>query len=145
MWSWRFDVRPEPGEEVELVISLRERCAFRLNGVRYEFRAKGFTRRNFELMQRDTVVASAKVGSFRRTFDLEYRGYHLTLKAKSMFRRAFLLLRDEELLGTVTPTSILGHGAAAELSELLEPPAQLFVVWLVLVMWKREVATAGAA
>ena len=143
--SSRFNARVAPRVEVELKVSLRERCVFRLDGERYEFRAKGLIHRKFDLIQRDTVIATAKVSNLRRAFDIEYRGYRLTLKAKSMFRRAFLLLRDEDVIGTVTPTSLLGHGAVAEFPDMLTTPAQLFVVWLVLVMWKREVAAAGAS
>ncbi len=145
MWSWRFNVRASPGPDVELNVSLRERCGFRLGSARYEFRAKGILHRTFDLLEGDTVIATAKASNLRRTFDIEHRGRRLTLKAKGIFRRTFLLLEGDDLLGTITPTSLLWYRAIAELPESIPAPGQLFIVWLVLVMWKREVAAAGAS
>ena len=54
-----------------------------------------------------------------------------------MLGRAFELKRGGDRVGSVAPTSALKRSARISLPGELSVPVQVFITWLVLVMWKR--------
>ena len=55
------------------------------------------------------------------------------------------VLVDGRAVGAITPASAWSRRASAELPAALPLPVQVFVVWLAMLLWKREQDAAAAA
>jgi hypothetical protein len=100
----------------------------------------------FILESAASVLARAeKPSSLRRSFIIEHSGTQYTLCAKSVFRRAFLLLDDSTQVGSISPEGIFTRRARVDLPEELSLVVKVFIVWLAVILWKRESDSAVAA
>ena len=75
---------------------------------------------------------------------LRHGGRELELRAASALRRQFLLLDGGTEVGVIDPQSIWTRSADVEFRIPLPEAVQAFIVWLTLLLWKRE-ADGGAA
>ena len=69
------------------------------------------------------------------------------LKALSAFRRKCGVFRDVWPIGSIEPESWLGRRARVQFTTEVSPVLQAFLVWLTLLLWKRDansVAAGGA-
>ncbi|MFW5952078.1 MAG: hypothetical protein ACOCVZ_08195 [Gemmatimonadota bacterium] len=143
-YSWDFRVM-DGGREVAFLDRrvLREQASFALSGDRYTARRTSLARGTFVLEGPTGVLARAtKTGIFRREFEVEAGPERWLLRAVSPLTREFQLLRDGVLLGTVQPVAILRRRARLDLSDAVPAPLQVFVAFLVLVLWKRAADAA---
>jgi hypothetical protein len=91
------------------------------------------------------LVASARQPSaFFRAFEVELTGRRFELKAVSVWSREFGLYEGETLIGRIGPASWLGRSAVLDLPAALPTEVQVFLFWLVLVLWKRAASNAAA-
>ena len=141
-FSWRFRIEAERETLTNLNVTLWERCAFALDEDDYVMRSVGGLRGRFQLRRGDEILAAAKVSTMRRRFLVDHAGVEYELRARGVMQRTFLLRRGEVVIGNVTPSSPFGRRAVAELPAVLPLPVRLFISWLVIVMWKREVVVA---
>ena len=101
---------------------------------------------DFVIERAGTVLARATKSSiFTHTMIIKHGGREYTLRKKSVWRRAFFLLEGERQLGSIAPTSIWTRHATADLPPEWPLYLQAFVIWLTLLLWKREGAAAGSA
>lgn len=138
--SWDFQVL-EGGVELAVIDKswLRERGIFTIDGRTYTFARTSVLRGAFTLEHDGRVLAEAvKPSPFLRSFEITANGDSYSLRAASPFRRKFLLLRRESVLGEIEPLSLFGREATARLPKEMQKPLQLFVVFLVLVLWRRS-------
>jgi hypothetical protein len=85
------------------------------------------------------VVARAeRPNRWTSVFDIEHLGHRYTLRAKSAFRRQFLLLEGATQVGTVSPEGLFTRKAAVWLPQSLPLFLQVFIVWLAMTLWKHE-------
>jgi hypothetical protein len=99
---------------------------------------------DFVLSSRGSVLARAqKPSAFRRTFIIAHGDKHYRLQAKSAFRRAFELRDGDRVVGSLSPRDMFTRRMAADLPETLPLPLKLFMMWLAVIMWKREAESAG--
>jgi replicative DNA helicase len=70
-------------------------------------------------------------------------GGQFELKPCSMFSRGFELLKDDAVVGKLTPGSFLGRRMEVDLPETLPLPVRAFGVWLAILLWKRDSDAAG--
>ncbi len=116
----------------------RERAEVVIEDQIYVFARESMLQGTFALRQSDQVLASArKTSVFMRAFDVETEGRQLTLSAVSVWRREFGLYHDGIQIGCIYPRSWLGRTAVIDLPEELTLPTQVFLFWLVLVLWRR--------
>ncbi len=116
----------------------REAGSFRLEGEDYSVGRRGLMSGNFFLESRAEVLASAeKPSAFFRRFLVAIGDDDYELAARSAFVRAFDLRREGRSVGSVEPTSIFTRSARVDLPDL-PLPVQVFLTWLVLVVWKRQ-------
>jgi hypothetical protein len=98
----------------------------------------------FVLESRGTVVARAhKPSAWTRRLLIEFGGAQFELKPESSFTRGFKLLKDERIVGTLSPASFLNRRINVELPEDLPLQLRAFVVWLTVLLWRREAAAAA--
>lgn len=145
--SWDFRVLEPSGREVaEIDVAvLRERATVQIDGSTYELAREGMLRGAFLLEKSGEVLARAeKPSAFRRLFHIEHAGTHYTMSQRSLLRRAFVLRRGDDEVGTVAPERFLGRRVRVELPDDLPVPAAVFVIWLAILLWKRSSKSAGS-
>ncbi len=126
----------------------REKALLTVQGVDYRVYREGLMSGDFILASGESVLARAKKPSaLRRTFIIEHGGRHYTLRAKSAFQRAFELLDGDRVVGSVSPRGIFTRRAAVDLPEDMPLFVKVFIIWLAVILWKREsdaAVTAGS-
>jgi hypothetical protein len=145
-FSWDFYV-VEDGRKIAFIDRhwFRERASFSLDGESYGVRRTSVVRGTFVLEHAGSVLAEAiKPSSFRRSFDISVGADRYSLTAASAFRREFRLFRGGAPVGTINPVSVLGRSATAAFGDGIPRAVQLFVVFLVLVLWKRAADAASS-
>ena len=117
----------------------REAGSFRLDGERYSVGRRGLMFGAFFLEGPDAVLATAdKPSAFFRRFVVQVGDDVYELAARSAFLRAFDLRLGRRRVGSVEPKSIFTRSARADLPDDLPVPVQVFLTWLVLLLWKRQ-------
>lgn len=122
----------------------REEGEMLIEGVAYKAYREGITGGAF-LFERDgTVLARCeKPCTWTRILLIEYNARHYTLKPASMWGHGFAALLDEQEIGTIKPKGIGSRKAIVNFAVELPLTLQLFMLWLVLIFWKRDEAAAA--
>jgi hypothetical protein len=147
-FSWDFSVDRDGRQIAELDISWwRERGELVIDGATYAVVREGLLSSDFRMMAPDgSVVATAsKPGLFRRRFDVVFGGHTVTLQARSPWGRTMDVLLDGRGVGAITPAGIWTRRASADLPDTLPRPVQVFVLWLAVLLWKRDDDAAVAS
>jgi hypothetical protein len=87
---------------------------------------------------------AAKPSAFSSTMILTHGGRDYALQKRSVWKRAFVLLDGEREIGSVAPVSSWTRHATVELPAEWPIAVQAFVISLVIVLWRREAASAAA-
>jgi hypothetical protein len=144
-FSWDFRLEDPvgmPWGEVGLS-SWRERGSVGVGGQQYKVSRQGLVG-PFVLEGPSGELAKAvKVSAFKREFTLRVEGREYTLRQLSSWRREFGLFTADARVGSVIPESWLNRRAEVVLPDDIPGCARAFVVWLTLLMWKRD-SDAGA-
>jgi len=88
-------------------------------------------------------VRAVKPSALFRTFEITYDDVHYTLQARSALRRTFELHQDGDLVGTIYPDHAFTRKMTADLPEAMPLAVRVFIVWLVLLMWKRAAESSS--
>ncbi|MEO5822170.1 MAG: hypothetical protein ABIT71_16825 [Vicinamibacteraceae bacterium] len=147
-FSWDFTVSRDGRRLAELDISCwRERGVLSVDGASYAITREGFMSGDFRLTGPDNrVIASAsKPSLLRRRFEIVHGGRTWTLQPRSAWGRAMTLLVDGRDAGAITPAGAWTRRASASLPDTLPLPVQVFIVWLAVLLWKRDQDAAAAA
>ena len=139
-YSWDFKVedefRPVAGIDTN---RWREKGSLTIGGTTYDMYREAPMSGAFVLEHAGSVLARAEKPSFfRREFVIQHADREYTLRRESMFRRAFVLLDGSRQVGRVAPQSAFTRQAAADLPPALPLPVRLFIVWLTVILWRRE-------
>lgn len=73
-----------------------------------------------------------------RELVIEHSGHRYALRAKSAFRRQFLLLEGSTQIGSLSPEGLFTRKAAVELPKAFPLFLQVFIIWLAMTLWKHE-------
>lgn len=115
-----------------------EAGSFELNGYTYAVGRDGWASGAFYVRVEDLVVARAvKPSAFKRRFEIEFEQRQLTLAAASWPGSTFQLTEGDTVLGGIRRGSWWKRGAIATLPDEFPSEVQVFILWLVHVMWKR--------
>jgi hypothetical protein len=147
-FSWDFEVHEGGGQPVGdvRVSAWRERGAITVGGIEYPVTRGALLSGVVTLSDVGGVLARAvKPSAFRRAFTLEHDGKEYVLKAASAWGRDFALLDGEREIGVVRPARALGRQARADLPEDMPLEVRLFVLWLTLMLWKRQQQAANSS
>ncbi len=147
-WRSSFEVT-EPSTRNRFTLSprgFREGWSFKLDGDRYELRRQHWSGGAFLLECNGRVLLRAhKPSAFKRSFELKHGRERFTVAAGGMWSRAYVLYQgsrvldqDSRVLGRIERTSWWSQRAEADLPEDLPLVFRVFVVSLVLLMWRRE-------
>jgi len=90
------------------------------------------------------LARATKPSAFRDTIVVHYGRRHFTLRKPSLWRRGFALMDGERQIGAISPESAWTRRATADLPPDVPVPIQAFVVWLVILLWKRDAQSSAA-
>jgi hypothetical protein len=147
LFTWGFTVHQGGDPVAEIDPSwLGESAEIRVGGQTYSAYRESMLAGTFVLQSGGRTVARArKVSAFVRAFDIDLAGRPLELMAASVWRREFGLFESGAQVGRISPVGWFGRRAVIDLPSDIPLPAQLFLFWLVLVLWRRAAGSAAAA
>lgn len=144
IWSYTFSVQ-EDGQAVAHGADLswwRDRGELQIEGQTYAARKR---RGAYVLESGAEVVASAnRPRWWRRELVIEHASRRYTLRPRSAWRREFQLFDGSQRIGSIAQTGFFSRRANVDLPTTLPLVLQVFVMWLVVTLWKHEDASAGA-
>jgi len=148
LFSDSYEVAGPHGLVAAVNISwFKEGGSFRLDGEKYVVGRQGMMRGAF-FVNRDgkTIAAAVKPSAFKRCFEVGCGERELKLAAARPFGRKFTLSEGRKIVGSVSPVSVWSRSAKADFPAEISLPVQVFMIWLVLVLWKRDrdAAVAGS-
>jgi len=139
--SWNFELQGADGARSgELRFATwRERGSVVVEGLAYSIYRREFLG-PFILEAPDGVAAASatKPSAFRREFLVESGSGSLVLRAHSPFLRRCDVLRGDERIGTIEPIAWPSRRAKADIADDVSPALQAFLIWLTLLLWKRD-------
>jgi hypothetical protein len=126
------------------VSNWRERAEFTVGGEVFRLERDGMGG-PFLLRRGETVVAQAeKPSAFSSRFIVTYGQEAFELRKLSMWSRGFGAFHAGREVGRIVPAGVFSRKANVHLPDGWPIPLQVFVFWLVLVIWSREAAAASA-
>lgn len=144
-FSWDYDLIQ--GGSLLTSISLawfREKGEFTLGGQRFSIFRDGPLGPFILSDSGGHVLAKGVKPSFlRRRFELERDGHCYLLEADSPFSNTYNLMEGPSVIGTIRCRRLLSWKGEARLLPDLPLPFRIFVLWLVIILWKRD--SQGAA
>lgn len=90
------------------------------------------------------LARATKPSAFRDTMIVHYGGRDYALRKPSVWRRAFVVMDGERQIGSISPESAWTRRATADVPPDWPVPIQAFVIWLVIILWKRDAQSAAA-
>jgi hypothetical protein len=139
-FSWDFGVLRNGSSIAEIGISsCRESGVLVVGGSSYNVYREGAMSRQFILELNGTQLARAeKPSALRRSFTVQHEGKNYILKAEISFGRTFLLLENDRQIGSISPARMFKRKAMADLPDELPLPIKVFLLWLTVILWKRD-------
>ena len=123
---------------------VREAGEFDVAGSRYEIRREPMWGA-FVLRSAGREIARATKATFSRSFSVSTEGAEYTLRAASAFQRKFVLERDGVKLGEIRPRSMFSRKCVVQLGSDLPLPLRIFLLWLVIILWRRASNAAASS
>ncbi len=138
--SWNFTALKELQAVADIDVAWwREKGVLFVQGAAYTVYREGLMSGAFILESAGSVLARAqKPSAFRRCFKIEHAGRQYTLRAKSPFGRTFILHLDDREIGSISPEGLFTRRATVDFPQDMQLPVQIFIVWLAVILWKRE-------
>lgn len=140
-FSWKFRILDESDRDIATIDIgwIREDGQLRLGEKTYRiYREKLFGGAFIIQGDGQEMARAEKPSAFLRSFAVTYRERQFKLQAASAVVREFRLTENDELIGTVKPENALMRKAVIDLPDSIELSVQIFLTWLVLVLWKRD-------
>lgn len=136
--SQTYDISEEGIPVAELRLArIRDRTTFTVEGVDYTVRREGLFRQTYLLETAGRTVARATTWfPFARGFEVMAGDRLLSFK-RSLFLRTFTLWHGNLQVGRMRRDAWLQRTATADFPADIALPIQLFLIFLVLVTWRR--------
>jgi hypothetical protein len=140
VFSWGFDLDLGAGSQVGFDMSwFREGGRFTWDGTEFHLSRERAWSGDFLLTAYGQVLAHATKDSvFLRRFTVRVEDRELVLHAASSFSRRFELIEGDSVVGGVAPDGFFTRACTAEFPNDLSVPVQVFLFWLVILMWRRQ-------
>ncbi|MCK4998048.1 MAG: hypothetical protein KAS23_00885 [Anaerohalosphaera sp.] len=145
-FSWGFKVYCD--SELLAIIDvawLSEGGSFDYQGNTYNLRKAGFLSTEFSIEENGSVIASASKTAMIRLFEVDYNNTQYTLRAASPLTRKFVIECGNEKIGQIAPNVFFARSCSIEIPDDIPIPVQMFMFWLVILMWRRSSNSASFA
>jgi hypothetical protein len=142
-WSYAFCIM-DGTETVAQTVDLswwRDRGELRVGEASYTARRE---KSSYVLESAAGVLARAtRKRRWSHEFAIAHAGRQYTLRQRSAFRNQYLLLEGTSEVGSISPEGLFTRKASVDLPRALPLFLQVFVVWLVMTLWKHADSTAA--
>lgn len=147
LFSWGFDLYWDGGLLAGFDMAwLREGGRFTHGDREYLLSREGLWSGDFVLVAEQAVLARAtKESAFVRRFLVRTGERDLVLEAVSVFGRSFQLGENGLVVGSVIPDHLFTRACTLEFPDDLAVPVQVFLFWLVALLWRRAGSAAAAS
>jgi hypothetical protein len=144
-FSWNFVVSEGETEVADIRLAmLREAGELVVQQNTYRVNREGIMSGAFVMQKDDLEIARAeKHSAFQRSFQIAQDGRSYTLGAESAFRRRFFLTEGGNQVGSVYPLNAFTRKCVVDLPTDISLPVRVFMVWLVIILWKRDSDSAA--
>jgi hypothetical protein len=144
-FSWDFNVLQNGSPIAEIdIFSWQEKGVLAVGGSSYKVYREDLMSGHFILELNGALLAHAeKPSALRRSFTIQHEDKTYTLKAESAFGRTFLLLKNDRQIGSIAPAGIFTRKAMVDLPDELPLPVKVFLLWLTVILWKRDSEAAA--
>lgn len=108
-------------------------------GRMYRLRRAGLLRERFTLEVASRVAPVARVTQSdpaRRDYTVEVDARRLRLRAESPLRSGYLLQEGDRIVGALRPAGPLRRSVEADMPDDLSLEANVFLVWVTLLLWR---------
>jgi hypothetical protein len=138
--SWDYSIVDGSKQIADMDLSLwREKGQATVGDAVYSVYREGLGHGAFILESDGNMLARAeKPSAFLRSFTIDFQSRQFILKAASAWGRKFLLLDGAVELGSITPDGFLTRRGRVDLPDDLPLPLTIFIIWLTLIIWKRD-------
>lgn len=145
IFSKKFRLSAGEADVGELRISqLREKAQAVIHDRQLSLYRDGVFKGPFVLESEGTRIAEAlKPSVFRNAFEVRFGSVMCEFKKKGFFRASFELELDGRVIGRVERESIWRRTVRADIPDDWPDALQVFIVWLALVIWRREAAASS--
>jgi len=145
-FSWNYAVTLQNRQIADIDISWwREKGTLTVEGRQYGVHRERLMSGKFILDLDGTIVATAqKPSSLRRRLLIDHAGTQYELKPRDMFTRTFQLYAGSTLVGSLSAKGLFSRRMNVDLPEALPLPVRVFVMWLTVLLWKRDSEAAGS-
>lgn len=142
LFSWEFELLQNGVPAGRLSGSgSRETGALTIANGKYDVSCNG----SFCLAANGAALASAeKPRLLTRSYNVAFQGKTYTLKHPSLISSKYVLVENEQILGTVSPKGLFKRSAFIENGNELPAPFMLFLGWIALILWKRQRESSDA-
>ncbi len=145
--SWDFDVFQ--GDDRRLtrldLARILRRATFRLEGTDYTIARTAFRGPLHMMVGGEPVASASTLGFFRRGYDLTVAGLpRYRLRPRRPLSRHFGLFAGPREVGRVGPEKPFRRTLKAELPSTLSLPDRIFILFLVILTWRRDAQASGA-
>ena len=143
-YSWDFSVTAGDRTIARFDLSSwRERGVITIDGIEHRVFRESMLGDFVIERGSQTLARATKTSVFTHTMIVRHDGREYMLRKPSVWRRAFVLMDGARQIGSIAPTSVWTRRAAVDLPAQWPLHLQAFVIWLTLVLWKRD-AHAGS-
>jgi hypothetical protein len=143
-YSWDFTLTSGDRTLARLDLSWREKGVVTIGDDEHRVYREGMVSGDFVIERGGEVLARAsKPSAFRNTIVITHGGRQYTLRKKSVWKRAFVLLEGDTNIGSLSPNRWLGRDASVNLPADWPLAVKTFVIWLAIILWKREAASGS--
>ena len=143
-WSYQIEDLSQAVATIDMAW-IRERADVRIGDAEYKLGRYAFVGGTFELSHEGELLAKATKRALVRSFDIEAGDRRFTLSAISLFGRAMGLYENGEPIGEMAPTGIWTRRARVDFPDDIPLDVRVFLIWLVLILWRRAASSAAAA
>lgn len=145
IFSWSFTIYRDGAPIADVDQGwFRERGAFLLGGHTFEVLRTSMLQGEFALQSDGLRLAWAeKVSVFLRSFEVRCGDRTYSLRAVHPFTRRFGLYEDDRSIGSIRPLHMFTRKAHIDLPDDVDLPVQVFMFWLVLVLWRRAARSSN--
>lgn len=144
-FSWDFSLTDgeKPIADID-ISSWREKGELTISNVPYSVYREAPLMGAFILESSGAVIARAeKPNAVTRRMVIEYDDVRYELKPAFVLSRKFHLISGTTIAGTLSPNGLWSRRMNIDMSDDLPLTVRVFIVWLTLILWKRDWDAAG--
>jgi hypothetical protein len=145
VFSWDFDLFLDREFLAGFDMSwLREGGHFTYGDKEYHLSREGLWSGDFLLISDQEALVRAAKSAFVRRFIVQTGDREFLLEPASVFTWSFRLVENGVVVGYVLPNHLFTRACTLEFPDDLPVPVQVFLFWLVVLMWRRAADAAAA-